>query len=573
VEKSRKKIVLRLVICMAISFLVNALFNLSLKSELTQKEYFFEADVIYSKDSTMELHYDSGVGFNQKQEVSLPIKRGQGVYCFRFNIDQGEQLKYVRLDFGSDINLNKVELNSVILRSKEKVLFNIKKDNIVKETGLLMGILNVDTESAIFSLNTTKVPYDPYITFNSVYDLISPKWLKIFLLVCPWLILFFKPVINWLKLVKKSKEYHLILIAFFIVSVLLKTAWVTFTALLLLVYALSRLYFERRIKFTGQHITIIMLFFIQLIFIKNGSFSDIDMALGFVIFPVIFSILDFSRYLEQVKEIYVNVFFVAMSIIIVAWFMLILYNGYFYGISMFNYFAEIKLHAHRIVYWLYYEHPTFISFFILIGFLFCQNLYEQKRISKSYFLFYGLFSFSIIMLLGSRFALVLFVVPFLYCLSIKNLIKYILPLILVTISLSGFFISFFDTKREQLWKMSWIAFKNNILFGYGAGSSKMILQNIEIANKAGFKQILNFNHSHNQYLTYFLETGVVGTLLVLISFAYLIKSFMKDNNKTMILLCFMVLLLMSIESPFETATPLYTISFILSVFSLKNSAI
>ena len=369
-------------LCALLSFLINSFVETSLKSSLSKTNYLLEVNTAYNIASSMELYYDTGNSFNRKQKVIRKTKRGENKLSFPFVLNEGDHLRYVRLDFGSDKSLEQVELHSVTLYCGKKTLFKIKKEEIGKKLSLLKRINLVDDSKGIFVIDNKKTPIDPYINFISIRDLIFPKWLQVFLLVVPWMILFCFPAINWLKDVVRNKEYMMLFITLFLISIPLKIAWVSFTSILLLVYAVFVLYKKKEIRFSTVQFAVNFFFIIPLIFTHDGFFSNATKSLGFLFFPIIFSVIDFSKKTDKIQKIYINIFFVIMSIMFASWLILIIYTGYYYKITLSNYFTEIKSHAHSMMFWLYYAHTTFLSFFILVGVVFCQDLYRQGIVSK-----------------------------------------------------------------------------------------------------------------------------------------------------------------------------------------------
>ena len=570
----RLSFVSRVILCMALSLALNTFVGHKLKDSLSQGNYTVFVKATYPLEGKMQLLYDTGNSFNTAQQVGATMHEGENILQFPLQIKVGEQLKYLRLDFGSNINIKNITLHSVELVNKEKTLFRLENKDMEKKIGLLVNILDVEKSTATFTLDTAKVPFDPYIVFDPVNELIYPKWQRILFLVLPWLVLFFLPLLDWIKKVNAQHAYGLFFVGLFFAAVPLKIAWVTFTTLLLLAYALFRFFKKRRFQFGTIQISLLLFFVVPLLFLGAGEVSKLAIPLGFVLFVLISSILDFSDLTVQIKKIYTTVFFITMSIALVSWLLLMLYNGYYYQLDWANYFVDIKSNAHATMYWLYYSHTTFLSFFILIGALFCFDLYEQGKITKTFGLLYALFTMCIVVLLGSRFALILgLALPFLYLVSVKKLSRWLLPIWITVFTVITYFIGTLDVQREQLWKIAWTTFKQKIWLGHGTGTSDVVLPNHLLIKKGGVETLMEVNHSHNQFLTYLVENGLLGALLFLASFLLLFYHFAKQENKTMILLSFMVLMLMIIESPLRTTTSLYVIAFLLSVLSLPPAGL
>ncbi|MET6989543.1 O-antigen ligase family protein [Sediminicola arcticus] len=562
----------RVFLAMIAALFFNLVFGYFLKVSLSQQEYTLEVEAIYNSDSSMQLYYDSGSDFNSNHMAHRALKQGSNLINFFFKLKGKEHLKYIRLDFGKDRGLSNVQIKSIKLISKRKTIFHLNGGEIFKQIGYKSDITSIDLSKGIMYINNCSKAFDPYINFNPVNELIYPKWFWVLLLVLPFIILFFTPIYKWLYKLIKDRDYGLFLISLFLCSIPLKTAWVSFTSILMLFYAFYHFYINIKIKLKPALLAITMLFVIPMFFIQDDNFSSIDKTFGFVIFPVIFSISNYSVKITQIKKTFTNIFLIIMSLTIVSWLVLILDKGFYYNIDIYNYFIHIKIYANRTLYWLYYDHPTFLAFFILIGSVFLQDLFKRKEITRNYTIVYYILSLIFIILIGSRFAIIIFfLIPLLYRINTNFLAKLIAPLCIIIGGVATYFMGAFDIMRAQLWKISWTAFKDKIWFGFGTGASEKIIKNPQMVKEAGFENILDLNHPHNQYLTYLLENGIIGTTLIILTLFYLLNKFGLDFNKPMLLIFFIILMLMFIESPLKTATPAYLISFLLSIFAAQGA--
>lgn len=562
----------RIGICVLLSIVINILVGENLKNQLSQKTYSLLVDIDYPNDGDLELYYDSGIGFNQIQKTIRKVKAGRDTIQLPLDLGLNEQLKFLRLDFGSDNTIKNIVINSTELITNDKSLFKISFGEFKKNIVFSKHIEKVDDINSIFILDTSRSSFDPYIVFKPINELIYPTWSRTLLLILPWIILFILPIANWISRLNHKKEFVLIFVALFIATIPLKIAWVTFSTLLLLAYGLLNFYSKGRLNINSIQVSVFIFFIIPLLLMGDGNMSKLAIPMGFLLFPLIGTTIDFSKHTHDIKKIYLNIFLVLSSILIVSWSILILYNGYYYNINFSNYFNDIKTNAHASIYWLFYDHTTFLSFFILIGNVFCFDLLKNKQISKYYSSTYFILSVFAILLLGSRLAVILLLLqPVLFLLPLKSIYRLMLPTVIIVFSSIICFIGYLDGPRNQLWKMSWAAIQERPWAGHGTGTSEGILQNIELANMAGFNSVLKMNHSHNQYLTYLLENGIIGFLIFLLAFINIIYCYYKLDNKTMLILCFMILLLMLFESPFRTATPLYLISFLFSILSKKET--
>ncbi len=574
--KSIRKLsfVSRIGISMLVSLLINVLLGYQLSKDLSGNDYTFVVEMNYPSKGSAELYLDTGNDFNQTQKIIKRINKGVNLVSFDFNLATDEQLKFLRLDFGSNNSIKNVEINSAQLSINDKILFDIKKTEIREKIVFSNHILDLDDSKLYFSFDVMKEPFDPYLVFQHLNELIYPLWLRTLLLVLPWIVLFIFPLINWIKQVVYADKLVLLFVSVFLVSITLKDAWVTFSTLLLLGFGIYNFYKKRLFKINLISILVLFFFLIPLVLIGKGDFSKLAIPIGFLFFGLIGMTIDFSTYLDAIKKNYINIYFLLCSILIVSWSLLILYNGYYYNISLTNYFSDIKKNVYAINFWLLNSHTTYFSFFIVIGAVFNIDLYLKKQISIHYTVLYFILSFCVVLILGSRFSIFLYLItPFLFLFSVKNIAKLSFPLLFLAYFLATYFISSLDAVRTQLWKTSWLAIKNNLWTGAGTGSSERLLLNKEFTLRAGYNHVLNLNHSHNQYLTYILENGLIGLFLFLLVFGYLIFQYYRLNKKYMLIIGILILLLMLFESPFKTSIPLYFISFLLVIFSDKKASI
>ena len=453
------------------------------------------------------------------------------------------------------------------LRAGNDLLFNLSEKKIVENTGLLNGTELSNSEGHTYKIVAAERPFDPYVVFNPINELICPLWQRTLILVVPWLMLLFFPVLKWIRDRFKQKEFALLFLALFMASIPLKIAWVTFTSLLLLGYSLIMVLKTRDVDFSWGRLAVMGLFLVPLLFIGQGKLSALAIPLGFVLFPIIFSLADFSKLYVQTKEIYAKVFFVICSIITVSWLLYMGFRGNFYNIELSNYFSGIKANAHFVMDWLYYPHTTFLSFFILIGGIFTLDLYKMGRVPRVEAFAYVVFATLALLILGSRFAWVSAVLlSILWFIDVKYLKMILVPLWAALFAGTIYFIDKMDILRTELWQMAFAHIKECVWFGHGTGTSGQILPSRLVFEWNGSDAVMEINHAHNQFLTYLLENGLLGTLLITILCLFILYQYSKLNNKVMLLVTFSILLLMVVESPFKTATPLYLFSFLWCCF-------
>lgn len=558
----------RVFLSMACSLLIYMAFGFWLFSVLSGKTYMMQVDATASGRGTLELFWDAGSGFKEHQKVVLPAIEGRNPYTFSFKVNAEERLKLFRLDFGPIPYKGGVQIHSMKLRSGFQDLFNIDGEEISAHTIYSQGLLP-ETESGLFEMDFQIKPFDPYLVLSPVNELVLPAWARIGLLTFPWFVFFIGPVFQWTSSVFRQKEYILPLIALFIISIPLKPAWITFTTLLIFSFALSRMMRSRKFEISRAALAILFLFLVPLLLLGEGRISKLSIPLGFVWFPIVVSCIDLTGKRRDIQMIYTRVFFTLMAITLVSWMILMLFEGYFYGITISNYFTDIKSTAHRALFWLHYPHTTFLSFFALAGALFCLDFYRNNIADRNFSRRYWLFLFFFMLVLGSRIGLAMAcLLPLLAILPVRYLKLLLIPLWLLLFGLIWYFIGNLDPLRASLWEWSVDKIAGHLWLGHGTGSSEIILPD-KLYLADGKRGIwMPVNHSHNQFLTYILENGIIGIIGVGIAFISLWLAFIRWGKKSILLFFFFLLLLMTVESPFRTTNVLYLISFVLSLYAV-----
>lgn len=555
--------------CMALALFLNLGFGYFLAAKLSQDNYILSIAIKYNLNSSLEVYYDTGTNFNENQMKSVKLQKGWNDLQIPFNLKSGEQLKLIRLDFGKDSALTEVKIDRLLLSSDNRPLFDLDRKTILNRIEFINSIKRNRNANASFNMDTSNQPFDPYVVFKPLNELMYSPIQRGFLLIFPWVLLFCLSVYSWKGRTIGQREIGLLLVGLFLVAIPLKIAWITFTTLLLLAFSTVMFLKYKKVHFYRNNILVAFLFVVPALFLGEGQISKLSIPLGFLFFPIISTLADFSKHTRIIKNIYIKVFLTIMSLIVVKAILLVLKEGYYYNIDWTNYFSNLRYNRHLLLNFFYYDHTTFISVFILFGQIF---VLEKINTTKNYQIIYTLFALITLVLLGSRFAFILSIVV--VALSSNNVIalkRYLIPLWAVFFGATVYWIEKIDPFRAKLWQISWNKSKDAIWFGHGTGNSDNLLPDRLPINKQGFEAaFIQINHSHNQFLTYMLENGIMGAIIALILFLMLFYLYSKQNDKAMILIVFTCLTLMIIESPFKTTTPLYLISFLFSIFPIKQ---
>ena len=231
----------------------------------------------------------------------------------------------------------------------------------------------------------------------------------------------------------------------------------------------------------------------------------------------------------------------------------------------------------------------FLSYFFnnIFGFIL------SKKNIKSAVLFFIL-SFFLILFSGERMAFFIFIGSFIFFIFFKFNFKKLFYLFIL-ILISYFIIStspssyqryteigqinkkYFENHKLDLpyfsmWRYSIYTFENNIFFGVGIKNFRNSCKTDEVKEFVvnNFGENACSNHSHNFYLEILAETGLVGFLIILYFFLYILINIFKtyQSSKQNYMLIFSLISAVSILQPFKTSGSIFSTFYGLLFFFL-----
>jgi O-antigen ligase len=259
-----------------------------------------------------------------------------------------------------------------------------------------------------------------------------------------------------------------------------------------------------------------------------------------------------------------NAVIVASGISFLLWF------HEFYSFGVLDYFKEIKIYSGHVRDWLFYDHAAFISFFGLVGMLFAHRLFQNKELDRKFLFLYHIILLLCIILVGARIGLLIYMIFLmnlvLQCGGVRRLLINSL-LFVVFSAMLVFNIHKIDQNRYHLWSVSWEAIREKPWFGHGLGASNGLLHDSLYIKRAGFSEALELNHSHNQFITFFLEIGLLGFIMTTLILGYFLYRTGHYKNTSLMLFLFGLGYIFLSESILETSKPLYIICFLFLILT------
>jgi len=325
---------------------------------------------------------------------------------------------------------------------------------------------------------------------------------------------------------------------------------------------------------------------------KSEGLKDSFRQLAVLVFPVLLSVsnLDLLKYKWHLLEIFgltctVTVLYLYLEAFkVIHYFHLPLATILKKAFINQNFTEPVGLHA------------TYFSMYVLLSICIFLFLFYSGPIRKSQkYILYSLILFIGLLQLSSRAAIIaaliimIFIVPFFLLQGKKSIIFFVAAL---SASAIVFFIItqvnalkkryIYDLEndlteyrdpgdltesRMARWNLEWQLIQKSPLVGYGTGSEEFVLKEKYFENKFYRSYLLGLN-AHNQFLSFFINTGLVGLLVYLYIFYYGLRLAIK--RKDFLLFSFLtVLIIVSFsENILGVSKGILYYSFFLSLFLL-----
>lgn len=239
------------------------------------------------------------------------------------------------------------------------------------------------------------------------------------------------------------------------------------------------------------------------------------------------------------------------------------------------------------------QHTPYLSMFLFIsiGFLTKKLETETNEVLRIAYIFGNILLFLFLIQLLSRTAIIYFLVSAIIYLVAKRYFKVLGAIMIVLISFLILLFSqpddrgaYFKTllkdqvglsgsekidPRFERWKYSFALFMENPIIGVGTGDAeiKRIIKYREGGDLDAYKNKYN---AHNQFLEYLSAQGIIGGLIYLFCFAYLLRLSITSNNKLFLYIVTGIFICCMTESIFRRSWGIVSFSYIVAQL-LANS--
>lgn len=343
-----------------------------------------------------------------------------------------------------------------------------------------------------------------------------------------------------------------------------------------------------------------ILFFIILVvscFYSQDTFNavkKVETSLSLIIFPTIFyfiagdkEIINYKT-LTIVKKVFI---FSVLTFLLISFY-------YFFATEPYYTFKSTLVHYSNLVnirVSMYLIHPIYLSIFVGVAIIFCLQIINESNSKKNRLFIISLLLLIVFMAILSKKGPILSFIPLGIFFLLKNTNKkvyYLIPFFLILIvsiiylpkykginnflelnnlvnnqneqnSSTGIRLQIYDCSIEQIIKSP--------VFGYGIGDASNVLNECyEKKNPILLEK--NYN-SHNQFLSIYLSTGIIGFVAFIYFLVFIIKVANKKDTQILFLLVLYFCFNMFTENILEREDGVILVSFLLSLYLFENKQV
>ena len=399
-------------------------------------------------------------------------------------------------------------------------------------------------------------PVGIVLFYQSSYLLGFPLFFRLSLLIILFILIFF------LTKQAPTQRFLLFTIALFLASIPLKIDYTNYFTALMLFTMLIAFIRDKSRRFAWQPIFYVLcaMYLMDLIGLCYtddfySGFKRMDRGILLVLFPVIFSMIHFTR-----KHIVLLLRFFVWSAIVFSAFGLLSYATVVPELTWDMIFTDSKLYAPLLMMWPAHPHPSYLSTILLMAIPVALYLNSFQFVVSSFQFRVFSFEFSVssskfkmietilgislpivfTVLSGARVGMViapiLLLLGYLFYCKLKSVIKW--GIVVAGIVASGILLyvfpkvddRFVDPIRMDLRKTAISAIKEKPVFGWGTGYSKSLIHSEERAHSVGIETPYDFNQFHNQYLEDVVQFGIPGILILLVLFGWMLWVGVREKN-------------------------------------------
>tara|TARA_R110002051_G_scaffold55482_2_gene103323 strand:- start:155 stop:1369 length:1215 start_codon:yes stop_codon:yes gene_type:complete len=343
-----------------------------------------------------------------------------------------------------------------------------------------------------------------------------------------------------------------------------------------------------------------ILFFIILVvscFYSQDTFNAIkkvETSLSLIIFPTIFYFIAGDKEIINYKTLTIVKKVFIFSVLT---FLLISFS-YFFATEPYYTFKSTLVHYSNLVnirVSMYLIHPIYLSIFVGVAIIFCLQIINESNSKKNRLFIISLLLLIVFMAILSKKGPILSFIPLGIFFLLKNTNKkvyYLIPFFLILIvsiiylpkykginnfvelnnlvnnqneqnSSTGIRLQIYDCSIEQIIKSP--------VFGYGIGDASNVLNECyEKKNPILLEK--NYN-SHNQFLSIYLSTGIIGFVAFIYFLVFIIKVANKKDTQILFLLVLYFCFNMFTENILEREDGVILVSFLLSLYLFDNKQV
>ena len=279
---------------------------------------------------------------------------------------------------------------------------------------------------------------------------------------------------------------------------------------------------------------------IGLLYTGDLSFGmkRLDTSVVLVLFPFVFSLIRFSK-----ENVILVLRFFVWAVVAFCMFGFLSYATIVPELTYDMIFKDSKLYAPLLMMWPAHSHPSYLSTILLMAVpiaLYLRYNHEKKQITMLEVLLGVLTPIIFTVLSGARVGIViapaLLGLGYLFYCKFRPVFKW--GLVVAGIALMGVMFHLFpkvddrfvDPIRVDLRKTAISAIKEKPVFGWGTGYVRPLIYSEERARSIGLEASTGMPNFHNQYLEDMVQFGIVGIVILLTLFGWMLWIGIREKN-------------------------------------------
>src|SRR5690606_10712816 len=175
-----------ILICILLSVILTSIYSYSVKKDLMHEIVGVKLIVDTQSEFEANLFYTYGQSFHASHKLN---NKSSALDTLLFKFPKSKEIiKKFRIDFGNNRNISPVKIKQLqLLFKQQKICLNQKE--VFNSLYNISPSVELDKKNRIIHFNKSNDPFDPYIIFSPLGELLLNEWKYSITLLIPFLVL------------------------------------------------------------------------------------------------------------------------------------------------------------------------------------------------------------------------------------------------------------------------------------------------------------------------------------------------------------------------------------------------